>query len=53
MSPVFDHEKLNVYQRSLDFVEFMEEVLARLPKSLAAHSVSADWTGADSGRSVV
>jgi hypothetical protein len=22
MSPVFEHEKLNVYQRSLDFVEF-------------------------------
>jgi len=38
MSPVFDHEKLNVYQRSLDFVEFTEEVLAKLPKSLAAHN---------------
>jgi len=38
MSPVFDHEKLNVYQGSLDFVEFTEEVLAKLPKSLAAHN---------------
>ena len=38
MSAVFDHEKLNVYQRSLDFVEFTEEVLAKLPKSLAAHN---------------
>gem|GEM_PF-812606 len=36
MSPVFDHEMLNVYQRSLDFVEFMEEVLAKLRKSLRA-----------------
>jgi len=38
MSLVFDHEKLKVYQRSLDFVEFTEEVLAKLPKSLAAHN---------------
>lgn len=36
MAPVFDHEKLNVYQRSLDFVEFAEDLLSDLPKSLAA-----------------
>lgn len=37
MSSVFDHEKLNVYQRLLDFVEFTEELLSGLPKGLAAH----------------
>jgi four helix bundle protein len=36
MAPVFDHEKLNVYQRSLDFVEFAEDLLSDLPKSLTA-----------------
>lgn len=36
MPKQFDHEKLEVYQRSLDFVEFAEEILSDLPKSLAA-----------------
>jgi four helix bundle protein len=36
--PQFDHEKLNVYQRSLDFVEFADGILDALPKNLAAHS---------------
>ncbi len=38
MPPIFDHEKLNVYQRSLDFVEFTEELLSKLPQGLAAHN---------------
>ena len=37
MPTIFDHEKLNVYQRSLDFVEFAETLLSDLPKALAAH----------------
>lgn len=35
MSSVFDHEKLEVYKRSLDFVEFTEETLPGLPNSLS------------------
>ncbi|MGZ0655228.1 four helix bundle protein [Coraliomargarita sp. W4R72] len=38
MPALFDHEKLNVYQRSLDFVEFADALLELLPKSLAVHS---------------
>ena len=38
MPPIFDHGKLSVYQRSLDFVECAEELLAELPKGLAAHN---------------
>lgn len=37
MPTIFDHEKLNVYQRSLDFVEFAETLLSDLPRGLAAH----------------
>jgi four helix bundle protein len=37
MPTIFDHEKLNVYQRSLDFVEFAETLLSDLAKGLAAH----------------
>ena len=33
----FDHEKLNVYQRSLQFVVWVAEVLERIPARLAAH----------------
>jgi len=33
----FDHEKLVVYQRSLAFVAWADELLASLPKALAAH----------------
>jgi four helix bundle protein len=33
----FDHEKLAVYQRSIAFAAWAEDVLATLPKSLAAH----------------
>jgi len=33
----FDHEKLNVYQRSLQFVVWVTELLERIPTKLAAH----------------
>lgn len=33
----FDHEKLNVYQRSLQFVVWTVEVLDRIPAKLSAH----------------
>jgi len=36
MAAVFDHEKLKVYQRSLDFVDFTEDLLSSIPKSLSA-----------------
>lgn len=38
MPALFDHEKLNVYQRALDFVDFADALLERLPKSMAAYS---------------
>lgn len=33
----FDHEKLNVYQRSLQFVVWATELLERVPAKLSAH----------------
>lgn len=33
----FDHEKLNVYQRSLQFVVWTTELLERIPTRLSAH----------------
>jgi len=33
----FDHEKLNVYQRSLQFVVWTAELLERIPPKLSAH----------------
>jgi four helix bundle protein len=33
----FDHEKLNVYHRSLQFVAWGGEILERVPTKLAAH----------------
>jgi four helix bundle protein len=33
----FDHEKLNVYQRSLQFVVWTTELLERIPNKLSAH----------------
>lgn len=38
MPALFYHEKLNVYQRALDFVDFADALLERLPKSMAAYS---------------
>jgi S23 ribosomal protein. len=34
MNAQFDHEKLKVYQRALDFIVFLEPVLAGLPSTL-------------------
>ena len=33
--PLFDHEKLFVYQRAIEFVVWADNVLADLPKSMA------------------
>ena len=33
----FDHEKLNVYQESINFVSWVNELLESIPKSMAVH----------------
>ena len=38
MKPMFDHEKLNVYQRAVEFVAWVDDVLQEIPKSLAVHN---------------
>ncbi len=38
MPPAFDHEKLTVYQRALEFIEWVSPLLDELPKSLAAQN---------------
>jgi four helix bundle protein len=35
MHPSFDHEKLKVYQRSLEFITWVEAILEKTPKGLA------------------
>lgn len=35
--PQFDHEKLKVYQASIEFVAWAESLLQDFPRSLAAH----------------
>jgi four helix bundle protein len=35
MPPIFDHEKLDVYQESLAFVAWLEPILRKLPKTIA------------------
>jgi len=35
---MFDHEKLQVYQRALRFVDFAHELLAKTQKNMAVHS---------------
>jgi four helix bundle protein len=35
MNRLFDHEKLEVYQAALSFIEWLEPILQKLPKSLA------------------
>jgi four helix bundle protein len=37
MKPQFDHEKLAVYQSSLEFIRWATALLEPLPKSLAVH----------------
>jgi four helix bundle protein len=34
MSRIFDHEKLEVYRTALAFLDWLEPVLQKLPKSL-------------------
>ena len=38
MESYFDHEKLRVYQESLKFVEWNEQILKKLPKKLSVWS---------------
>ena len=35
MSKVFDHEKLHVYQASIEFLVWLEKILERIPKGIA------------------
>jgi len=37
MNTNFDHEKLSVYQESIKFVVWADEILEALPKALAVH----------------
>ena len=37
IQPLFDHEKLRVYQSAIGFVAWCEPVLNKVPKSVAAH----------------
>jgi uncharacterized protein (DUF1501 family) len=36
--PQFDHEKLKVYQQSIRFVAWADELLESVPKSIAVHN---------------
>jgi four helix bundle protein len=36
--PQFDHEKLKVYQESIRFVAWADDLLESIPKSIAAHN---------------
>jgi four helix bundle protein len=36
--PIFDHEKLNVYGKTLEFVSWATTILERVPKSMAVHN---------------
>jgi len=38
MKASFDHEKLDVYQESIRFVSWVNELLEKVPKSLAVHN---------------
>ena len=38
MKASFDHEKLNVYQESIRFVAWADDLLERVPKTLAVHN---------------
>jgi len=38
MKTCFDHEKLDVYQESILFVSWVDELLQQIPKSLAVYS---------------
>jgi four helix bundle protein len=36
-TPLFDHEKLRVYQETVDFLRDLQPLLDRIPKGLSAH----------------
>lgn len=38
MKTSFDHEKLNVYQESINLVTWVDSILGNIPKSIAAHN---------------
>src|SRR5688572_22922528 len=38
MQPLFDHEKLYVYQRAISFISWLEPYLEKLPKTAAVRS---------------
>ena len=38
MKAIFDHEKLDVYQESIRFVSWVDELLEEIPKSLAVYN---------------
>lgn len=38
MKTHFDHEKLDVYQESLNFISWADDLLEKIPKSLAVYS---------------
>ena len=38
MKEMFDHEKLHVYREAINFVAWVDELLARIPKSLSVHN---------------
>ncbi len=38
MSKVFDHEKLHVYQASIEFLVWLEKILERIPKRHAVYN---------------
>lgn len=38
MPPVFDHEKLRVYQQAIAFVAWCEPILDRIPRTIAVHA---------------
>ncbi len=35
MNPLFDHEKLEIYQESLAFIAWLEPLMQKLPKTIA------------------
>ena len=34
-APLFDHEKLHVYQKAIEFIAWLEPILEKLPKSIS------------------
>lgn len=37
MASIFDHEKLNVYQESIKFIIWLQQVMKEIPKGVAAY----------------